>query len=356
MDKVELLGKGVSEIEEFMSEMGEPRYRGRQVHKWINQKTASSFAEMTDLSQTLRKRLEEVASLSLPVILKQRTSLDGTRKYLLQLFDGQEIECVAIPQGGHHSSRHTLCISTQVGCPLGCRFCATGKLGFRRNLKAYEIAGQVLAVRRELEREAGETGQDRIGNVVYMGMGEPLLNYNEVIKSVYILNDPQGLNIGQRHITLSTAGDVTGIERLAREMMQVTLAVSLHACDDELRSRLMPINRKYPLAMLMGAVKGYVARTGRRVTFEYILLAGINDRRQDAENMAGLIGSLLANINLIPYNGVEDLPYCQPEAARVELFCRWLQKNGLNATVRQERGADIEAACGQLRAAREITL
>lgn len=355
MEKIELLGTGLGEMEGILVNMGEPAYRGRQVYQWIYRKAVGSFKEMTDLPHTLRTCLEQRTSISLPSVIKERSSRDGTRKFLLGLGDGQEIECVAIPQETGISSRYTLCISTQVGCPLACSFCATGRLGFRRNLQAGEIAGQVLTARRELNRDMETPDPDRIGNIVYMGMGEPLLNYNEVIKSVYILNESRGLNIGQRHITISTAGEVGGIERLAREKMQITLAVSLHACDDELRSRLMPINRKYPLAVLMKAVNNYIITSGRRVTFEYILLEGLNDRRQDAEKMADLVGTMLANINLIPYNGVEASPYRRPSAARVDKFCRWLAEKGLKVTVRQERGADIEAACGQLRAHRENT-
>lgn len=340
----------IPELEEYVESIGEPAYRGRQIYKWIYRKNTTSFYDMSDLPRDLRVRLDSMARVSAPRFLKQRVSSDGTRKFLLELNDKKRIESVAIPQGDLRLDKYTLCISTQVGCPMACAFCATGKGGFQRHLQAFEIAGQVLSANRELAERLKSSETQKVGNVVYMGMGEPMLNYDQVIKSVYVLNNPQGINIGQRHITISTAGEAAGIERLGREKLQITLAVSLHACDDELRSRLMPINRKYPLQRLIKAVDMYIGLTGRRVTFEYVLLAGINDRRQDAENMVRLLKPLLANVNLIPYNEVGGLPYLKPENDVIYRFQRILEQGGLVATVRQEMGADIEAACGQLKA------
>ncbi len=354
MKKVELLGKDIHELENLLSSMGESSFRGRQIYKWIYIKRVHSFAAMSDLPGGLRDKLMSTACISIPEILQTRVSRDGTRKYLMKLGDGNTVESVVIPQEPDFKSKYTICISTQVGCPLGCDFCATGKCGFIRNLKSFEIVGQVLIANRELGMYPPGGQPGRISNVVYMGMGEPMLNYDEVIKSLYVLIDPRGINIGQRHITISTSGDVRGIKRLGKEKLQATLAVSLHACDNDLRSRLMPINRKYPLEKLMAAVKNYIEVTGRRVTFEYILLAGVNDRRQDASNMIRLLGPLLANVNLIPYNEVVGLPYRKPEASKVEQFLSWLKAGRLNVTIRQEKGADIEAACGQLRGQTEL--
>lgn len=351
-DKTELLGMGIRELEDFMVSIGEQRFRGRQVHKWIYQKDEDSFYEMSDLPKALRSRLDEIAVISFPRVLKQRVSRDGTRKYLLEFSDKKKVETVLIPQRNEKDTRYSLCLSTQVGCPIGCAFCATGQGGFQRNLTAGEIAGEFLSSRRELKKKVKNADDNIISNVVYMGMGEPLLNYDEVIKSIYILNDHKGINMGQRSITISTAGDVKGIEKLVKEDLQVTLAVSLHACDDELRNQLVPINRKYPLSSLMKAVEFYIACTNRRVTFEYVMLDGINIGRRDADNMIKLVKPLLANVNLIPYNEVEGLPYRKPEKEKIMQFYNWLSEAGLNVTIREEKGADIEAACGQLRAKR----
>ncbi|MGE5391062.1 MAG: 23S rRNA (adenine(2503)-C(2))-methyltransferase RlmN [Deltaproteobacteria bacterium] len=347
----ELLGMDIVGLEEYMASLGQSAYRGRQIHKWIYTRDVSSFYDMSDIPKELRRHLDSTAVISIPRVLKQRVSKDRTRKYLLELADKKRVETVLIPQSDDKNTRYTLCISTQVGCPVGCSFCATGHSGFQRNLKHYEIVGQVLGSRRELLKKVKPADNGPlITNLVYMGMGEPLLNYDEVLRSIQIINDHKGINIGQRHITISTAGEARGIECLAREKLQVTLAVSLHACDNALRDQLVPMNRKYPLERLMRAVEFYSRENGRRVTFEYILLDGVNMRRQDANNMISILKPLLANVNLIPYNEVVGLPYKHPERAKTEQFCRWLQDGGLNATIREEHGADIEAACGQLRA------
>lgn len=350
-EKVELLGMDLPEMENFVQEQGEPKFRARQLHKWIYNKSMSSFFEMSDLPRTLRYKLDQVARISIPRVLKQRVSQDGTRKYLVEFLDKKRVETVLIPQGKGRDARFTLCISSQVGCPLGCAFCATGAGGFQRNLQAYEIVGELLASRRELQKKLRTDDEGLISNLVYMGMGEPLLNYEEVLRSIHIFNDPRGLNIGQRHITISTAGDVRGIYRLSREELQVTLAISLHASNDELRNQLIPLNRRYPLEALIRAVEDYIEETNRRVTFEYLLLEGVNDNRKDARELIELLKPLLANINLIPYNEVEGLPFKKPAAAKVTQFQSWLLDGGLNAVIREEHGTDIEAACGQLRLA-----
>lgn len=349
-EKTELLGMGISELEEFMVAIGEPAFRGRQIYKWIYTKAVNSFYEMSDLSRDLRNRLDEIAQVSIPRVLKQRASTDGTRKFLMELEDKKRVESVVIPHSQKKDSKYTLCISTQVGCPVGCAFCATGNSGFQRNLKAYEMVGQVLGSERELGKRLKSRENGLISNVVYMGMGEPMFNYDEVIKSIRILNDPKGINIGQRHITVSTSGDITGINRLAQENLQVTLAVSLHACNNELRDQLIPLNRKYPLEKLHLALEQYQQLTNRRVTFEYLLLQGVNDSLDDAQSLVKLVKPLLANINLIPYNEVESLPFTKPSSERVMQFYNYLDQAGANVTIREEKGADIEAACGQLRA------
>ncbi len=352
-NKTELLGMNIKELEGYLLSLGEPRFRARQIYAWIYRKQVSSFYDMSDIPKDLRVRLDKGAEISIPRVLKQRVSQDGTRKFLLEMQDKKKVETVVLPQSKDKNTNYSLCISTQVGCPVGCRFCATGLSGFQRNLKAYEMAGQVLGSRRELARRLKSSGEHLITNVVYMGMGEPMLNYDEMIKSTYILNDQKGINIGQRHITISTAGEVQGIERLAREDLQVTLAISLHACNNELRDQLIPLNRKYPLEMLMDSVRSYIQQSKRRVTFEYIMLDEVNISAGDAAAMINLIKPLLANVNLIPYNEVSGLKFKKPSSAKIRQFYNSLVDGGLNVTLREERGSDIEAACGQLSAKKE---
>jgi 23S rRNA (adenine2503-C2)-methyltransferase len=349
-EKDELLGMNMEELEAYMVELGEPAFRGRQIFKWIYGKETNSFYDMSDIPRELRKKLDTSAKISIPRVLKQRVSSDGTRKYLFELADKKKVETVLIPHSQAKDSKYTLCISTQVGCPIGCSFCATGQSGFQRNMEYYEIIGQVLGSSRDLKKKLKNPDENLISNIVYMGMGEPFLNYEATIKSIKMLNHPKGINIGQRHITVSTSGEVKGILRFAKEMMQVTLAVSLHACNDQLRNTLVPINRKYPLKDLMEAIEKYITISGRRVTFEYIMLDGINISRQDADDMIKLVKPLLANINLIPYNEIIDLPYKKPAPSNVQKFFNWLKDGGLNVVIREEKGADILAACGQLRA------
>ncbi len=351
--KIELLGMNQTELEDFAVNIAEPKFRGRQLYKWIYQKQTASFYEMSDIPRDLRFKLDDIAQISIPRFLKQRVSQDGTRKFLLEMNDKKRVETVIIPQTHEKNTQYTVCISSQVGCPIGCAFCATGAGGFQRNLLAYEIAGQVLSSRRELAKRLKRNEIDLITNVVYMGMGEPLLNYDEMIKSVYMLNEHNGINIGQRHITISTAGEVSGINRLLQEDLQVTLAISLHACDNELRNELVPINKKYPLEVLLDAAREYSKKSNRRVTFEYVLLDEVNTRKKDAEAVIRLLKPILANVNLIPYNEVSGLDFKRPSNHRINQFYQWLTAGGLNVTLREERGSDIEAACGQLAAKKD---
>jgi 23S rRNA (adenine2503-C2)-methyltransferase len=347
-DQTQLLGMNCEQLEEYLLQIGQPRFRGRQIYRWIYQKDTNSFAEMSDIPLSLRQQLDQSAVVSIPMVLKQSLSQDGTRKLLMELEDGQRIETVVIPQTEQRGARHSLCISTQVGCPVGCAFCATGSSGYQRSLHSFEMVGQFLSSRRELRRNLKKNEDNIISNVVYMGMGEPFFNYDQVLASIYLLIDPQGINLGQRHITISTSGEAKGIKRLAGENLQVTLAVSLHAAHDQLRDRLVPLNRKYPLDKLLDAVDYYIQKTNRRVTFEYIMLDDVNISGDDAHRLIKILKPLLANVNLIPYNEVETLPFKRPSSKKVRQFYNWLVEGGLSVTIREERGGDIEAACGQL--------
>lgn len=352
-EKIELLGMNMAQLEDFAVQVGQPRFRGRQLHRWIYIKDEASFFEMSDIPRDVRYLFDQRAHIGIPRVLKQRVSGDGTRKFLVEMNDKKRVETVVIPQEEDLRHHYTLCVSSQVGCPLRCAFCATGQSGFQRNLLHHEMVGQVLGSRRELKRRLKNCSEPLIANIVYMGMGEPLLNYEQVMQSIHIINDPRGINIGQRHITISTCGEVSGIHRLADEHLQITLAISLHACDDELRNQLVPMNNKYPLGELIAAVEAFIADTGRRVTFEYVMLDGVNMSRRDAANMVRLIKPLLANVNLIPYNEVNGLPYIRPSRQHVQQFTHWLVDAGLNVSIREEHGSDILAACGQLAVRKE---
>ena len=352
MNRIELLGLGLEEMEQIMTEMGLPRFRARQVFHWIYKHHVHSFYDMRNIPKELRQYLDERASISLPRVIKARVSKDGTRKFLLELTDKKRIETVAIPQFRADGKKFTICVSSQVGCPIGCNFCATGLSGFERDLTAGEIVGQVVAVEREIKkREKPVPGDRYLTNVVFMGMGEPLLNLEAVLMAISLINDERGIGIGERHLTISTSGFVPGIRELSCYGLQVTLAVSLHATTDEVRNQIIPLNRKYPLQVLMEAVADYIEKTGRRVTFEYVLLDGINTSREDARRLAQMAKPLLVNVNLIPYNqtGDDGFGFRKPSPETVYSFHSYLIANGVNATVREEMGGDIEAACGQLR-------
>ncbi len=329
------------ELEEILQSWGQPRYRVDQIRHWLYVSLVSTIAEMRNLPTALRERLDSAFTISQVRPLQTLRSTDGgTEKVLLQLADGETIESVLMS----YDERRTVCVSSQVGCAMRCTFCATGIGGWRRNLSAGEIAEQILYFARLLKPR----GQS-VSHVVYMGMGEPFLNYEAVMQSIAILNDPEGLGLGARRITISTSGVVPGIRRLADASLPVGLAISLHAANDSLRNSLVPANRKYPLDMLLAACREYAERTHRRVTFEYVLIDGVNDAPQDADALGRLLHGLLAHVNLIPLNPVPDLPYRPSTRERILAFERRLQERGVSATLRLSRGADIQAGCGQLR-------
>jgi 23S rRNA (adenine2503-C2)-methyltransferase len=323
---------------------GEPAYRAKQVADWLYRKRVTSFEGMSNLPTETRNRLSEEFKLVRPEVVRVLGSKDTTRKFLFRLVDGSLIESVLIPASpalyGQTSDRRTICVSTQVGCAYGCKFCASGLEGFSRNLEASEIVDQLLAI----EKESGE----KIDNVVFMGMGEPLANLTNVLRAIQIINAPWGLEIGARHITISTSGLAPQIRKLAQETTQFRLAISLHGATDEVRNRIMPINRKYNLATLLAACDEYVAQK-KRLMFEYILIAGVNDAEEQAHELAKHARRLSAKVNLIPYNTVEGLEWSRPSRRQQESFLRILRGHEVVATLRREKGHDIDAACGQLR-------
>lgn len=334
---VDLAGMSLKEMEGVLAELGEPAYRARQVMRWVYEKRVLGIDSMTDLSRPLRERLAAVATVGRLTVRREQRSQDGTLKLLAGLADGEAVECVLIPEG----KRRTACISSQAGCAMGCTFCATGLGGLARNLQVSEIVGQVLLL--------SERSEERVTNVVFMGMGEPLANYERVLAAVRLLNDPLGLGIGMRHITISTVGVAPAIRRLAGERLQTVLAVSLHAATDEKRDRIVPLNRRYPIPVLMEACGEYLATTGRRLTFEYALIKDFNDGPDDAARLAELAGSLRCHVNLLPLNPVPETGLARPSALTVDRFAAELRRRSVPATVRKERGVDIDAACGQLR-------
>jgi len=336
--KANLKDLTLPEIEDLIRDLGAAKYRARQIAEWIFQKGAVSFQEMTNLSIRLREQLEERFRISRPEIhLKFFSRRGDTVKYLFRLHDGQMVESVFMKQVYGRS----VCVSTQVGCRMGCRLCASGLEGLERNLSPGEIYDQVLGIQQD-------TGT-RISHIVVMGAGEPLDNYGATVTFIKNISAPYGFNISCRHITVSTCGLVPGIRALATEGLPLTLAVSLHAPDDELRDSLVPVNRKYPLGELLAACTEYAARTGRRITFEYALLAGVNDSRENAEKLAGLLSGMLCHVNLIPANPVTERGVRSPSRRQIGIFKRILEERGITATVRRELGGDIDAACGQLR-------
>lgn len=318
-------------------------FQGRQVFRWLHEKRVFDFDCMSDLSKPLRATLRErCAAVQLELAEMLVSPVSGTKKALLRLPDGETVESVLIRDG----ERMTICLSSQAGCPLKCAFCATGMAGFTRNLSAAEIVEQALFLL------AGEDLGGRTPNIVYMGMGEPFRNYDAVLRSARLLMDPLGLNIGARKITVSTVGEVGGIERFAEEDTQIRLSVSLHAANDHLRSKLVPLNRRFPLARLREAIQDYQTRTGRQVTLEWTLLDGVNDQPADADELVAYAGGLRAFVNLIPWNPVPGLKYEPTPPATARAFRDALLARGLKATLRQEKGQDIAAACGQLRRTR----
>lgn len=334
---IDLRNLTYDETEEVVLSLGEPRFRAKQIFSWV-WRGARDFDEMTDISKSLRSKLaEKFYTENIKIQEKFVSGIDETRKYLLKLEDGNFIETVAMK----YNHGITVCVSSQVGCRMGCAFCASTKAGMVRSLSAGEIAAQVLIVSEDM----GE----RVSNIVVMGIGEPFDNYDNLLKFLKIVGHPDGLNIGQRHITVSTCGIVPKIRALADEKLQITLSISLHAVDDRTRSDIMPINRKYNIAELLEACRYYIDRTNRRISFEYTLIAGVNDSAQNARDLGGLLKGMLCHINLIPVNSVSETDFVRSDAARVEKFRKILENMGFAATVRRRMGADIDAACGQLR-------
>ena len=338
---VNLIGYERIALTEFMAELGEPSYRADQILKWIHQRSETRFDAMTDLSKPLRRRLDEIASIEGLKVASEILSSDGTRKWLLELAEGNCVETVFIPE----ETRGTLCISSQVGCSLTCSFCATGRQGFNRNLTTAEIISQVWFVRNALRTEQIERP---ITNIVLMGMGEPLLNYDQVIPALRLMLDDCSYGFSRRRVTLSTAGVIPGIERLLEDC-PVSLAVSLHAPNDELRNQLVPLNRKYPIRKLMEACRRYASYDRRwRVTFEYIMLDGVNDSIWHARQLARILSDIPSKVNLIPYNQVDGLEYDRSSKDSINSFRDVLLTAGVMTITRKTRGDDVNAACGQL--------
>jgi 23S rRNA (adenine2503-C2)-methyltransferase len=343
--RVNLLGLSLRQMEQFFGDLGEKKFRAQQVLKWIHHAGVTDINQMTNLGKALREKLADIAEVRPPEIVSEHDSSDGTRKWAIRVDGGGLIESVLIPEGG----RATLCVSSQVGCSLDCSFCSTGKQGFQSNLSAAEIIGQVwLAIK---SYDAFQPGNGRIvTNVVMMGMGEPLLNFDNVVAAMDLMLEDLAYGISKRRVTLSTSGVVPALDRLAK-VSEVSLAVSLHAPNDELRSQLVPINRKYPIAVLLESCRNYIdAQSDKKrvVTVEYTLIAGINDQREHAVELAGLLRDFPCKINLIPFNTFENSGYQRPSGNAVSRFWQVLVDAGYIVTVRTTRGDDINAACGQL--------
>ena len=341
-ERIDLRALELAETVELVTgQLGQPRYRGEQLWRWVHGRGAASFDEMSNLPKGMRADLAAATCIGTLAVDAVQHSIDGTRKLRLRTRDGAAIESVLIPDG----DKLTQCISSQVGCALDCKFCATGKMGLLRNLDSGEIVDQVYRAIALIDRE--EPGR-RITNIVYMGMGEPLHNYDNVIRSLRILTHELGANLSQRRITVSTVGLVPGIEKLGREDVRPNLAVSLNASSDEVRGRIMPVNRKYDIARLLDALRAYPLERRRRITFEYVLLAGVNDSIADAARLAKLLRHMPCKVNIIPWNPHPDAPYQRPAPEAIDAFQNELKALGFPVYLRTPRGDDIDAACGQL--------
>ena len=327
----------LEELKEEMLALGEKKYRAEQIFKWIYVEKIKEFDEMTNLSIELREKLKKECTMSNFRILKKQVASDGTKKYLFDVLDGNAIESVLMEY--HHGK--TICVSSQIGCKMGCKFCASTGIKFVRSLTCGEIVEQVLAV----EQDIG----DKISNIVFMGIGEPFDNYENVMKAIKILNNQKGLNIGARHISISTSGLVPMIYKFADEELQCTLSISLHATNDEKRSKMMPINNRYNIEELMKACKYYIEKTNKRISFEYALAKDNNDNLNDAKELVKLLKGMLCHVNLIPINKIENGDYVKSTNENIIKFRDYLNANGIVATIRRELGSDIDAACGQLR-------
>lgn len=327
----------LDELQEELVNMGEKKFRAEQIFKWIYKEKVKSFDEMTNLSIELREKLKENYTMCNYNILKKQESKDGTKKYLFDVLDGNAIETVLMQY--HHGK--TVCVSSQIGCKMGCKFCASTGIQFVRNLTAGEIVEQILAVEQDIN--------GKISNIVFMGIGEPLDNYDNVIKAIKIMNNPKGLEIGTRHISISTSGLVPRIYDLANEKIQCTLSISLHATTDEKRSSMMPVNNRYNIEELMKACKDYIKITNKRISFEYALAKDNNDNLEDAQRLVDLLKGMLCHVNLIPINKIENGKFSKSTNENILKFRDFLNEHGIVATVRRELGSDIDAACGQLR-------
>jgi 23S rRNA (adenine2503-C2)-methyltransferase len=353
----------VEELQEQFQQWQQPTYRVTQLLEWLYERRVASWDAMTNLPKALRELLKQHYAFNTLALVTKQGATDTTQKFLWKLEDGSLVESVLIPANpalyGEASDRHTLCVSTQVGCAYGCKFCASGLEGWKRNLGVHEIVEQVVAVERwnaAANANANAKAERIVNNLVIMGMGEPLANYDNLLKALKILNAPWGGGIGARKITISTSGLAPQIRKLADEPLQFRLAISLHGATDEVRAKIMPVNRKYPLRELTSACEYYQSKNGRMITFEYILIAGVNDGLDQIKPLAALARKLNAKVNLIPYNKVEDLPWERPEESAQEQFLRALEAEDVTATLRREKGHDIDAACGQLRLKTERAL
>ncbi|MDH3892236.1 MAG: 23S rRNA (adenine(2503)-C(2))-methyltransferase RlmN [candidate division Zixibacteria bacterium] len=339
MKKQNLIGQTITQMEKLMTDMGERSYRGRQLFTWLYSVRQYDFDLMTDLSKECRKRLAEKYEFTVPSVAHEDVSTDGTRKFLFDLNDGEQIETVLIPDP--EADRCTVCVSSQVGCALGCRFCATATLGFTRNLSVGEILGQLIRLRDKF-------GEDAFTNVVFMGMGEPMMNLDNVLAAVGILSADAGMSHAAKKVTISTAGVIPAIRKLADSGSKARLAVSLNAATQEKRVQIMPVSRKYPLDELMKTLEYYTTKTGARVTFEYALFAGFNDTKEDIKAISRVVRGIPCKINLLAYNRVNNLPFERPSDEKLDWFARQLYPKVPAVTVRRSRGDDIAAACGQL--------
>jgi 23S rRNA (adenine2503-C2)-methyltransferase len=340
LEKKDLKNLGVSELRELIGSLGKERYRTLQVLKWLYFRVAGSFDEMTNLSKGFRKELSRISFISKLLPLRTEEAKDGTKKFLFQLDDGNRIESVLIPE----KSRLTLCVSTQAGCAMGCRFCLTGKKGLKRSLTSSEILNQILAARKTLPQKVSIT------NIVLMGMGEPLANYENTVKALSWMAYPDALKFSSRRITLSTAGLVPEIENLAKEKIAFQLAISLNAPNDETRSQIMPINRRYPLKEVLAACRRFPLKPRTRITFEYVLMEGVNDSLKDAKELVKVLRGIPSKVNLIPLNEAPAIPFKRPPDEKIRRFQEVLMESGLTAIVRASKGFEISAACGQLEA------
>lgn len=331
-----LYGLIKEELEQYFVSIGEKKFKATQVFEWLYQKRVTTIEEFSNIKKEVREQLQKDFSLELPKVIKREIDID-VEKYLFELSDNERIEAVLM----RHNYGLSVCVSSQVGCNMGCKFCESGRLKKVRNLEAHEMVGQILVIESLVK--------ERISSVVIMGIGEPLDNYENVIRFIKIINDAKGIQIGARHITLSTCGLIPKIKELSELDIQINLAISLHAPNDHLRSEIMPINKAYPLQELMETIKEYIKKTNRRVTMEYILLKGVNDQKKHAKELANLLRGMNVYVNLIPYNETNHIEFQKSDKETIDAFYRELQKEKIQVTVRREFGSSISAACGQLR-------